>query len=372
MSSRKSFFTISEILAKLVSFPTVTGQQEPCRKALDYVADFLSQHGMNIERHDINGYQSLVASTRPGNLKHATVWLAAHIDVVPAGDELFTLREQDGKLYGRGVFDMKFALATYMKLVADLSGQPADYNFAIVVTSDEEVGGFDGIKALLSKGYRPEVVILPDAGDTPGNWKLERSAKGVWEAEVIARGRSAHASRPWKGDNAINKLIATLDEIKTDFSNQGPHTSTLTTNYIRGGQAFNQVPDEASAVVDIRTISNEDFAVIKKRIEAICHKHGVQLKPVTEYGHAHQTDFSNPFIKDFQSCFKRQVPGGNLVESDSLGSGDPRHFAAIGVPCIVASPPGDGCHEPDEWVLAGDLDKFKDVLLDYLDTVAKK
>src|ERR1043166_9191828 len=99
---------MEDILRKLVAFPTVTGDQTAAHEAIDYIAGFLTARGMHLERFDSNGYESVIATVRPGH-KNPKVLLAAHLDVVPAPDEMFGMRLKDGKYIGRGVLDMKFA-----------------------------------------------------------------------------------------------------------------------------------------------------------------------------------------------------------------------------------------------------------------------
>src|SRR5438876_614410 len=153
--------TMRDILADLIAFPTVSGNLAASHEALDYIEHSLAQHGLHIQRHSWNGYPSLVATTQ--HTKNPRVLLAAHLDVVPAPPELFKLTKRGGKFYGRGTCDMKFAIAAYLQLIDDLSEDLNAYDLGIMITADEEIGGKDGVKALLEKGgYRADVCVLPD------------------------------------------------------------------------------------------------------------------------------------------------------------------------------------------------------------------
>ena len=265
----RSAETPEEILRDIIGMPTVSGNTEAIHDALDYIEQFLSGRGMHVTRLEWNGVESLVATTRP--TKTPTVFLAGHIDVVPAPDELFDLQERDGKYYGRGVLDMKGAIAAYLSVIKDLPGDLADYDFGVMIMSDEEVGGFDGAQNLAREGYLPRVMVLPDGGNS--DWGIEKFAKGIWHVTIEATGKNAHGSRPWEGKNAIDTLIGSLDEIKALFPNpQTAETSTINVGIIQGGEAINQIPATASASLDMRFASSEEQARIHTDVTAILER----------------------------------------------------------------------------------------------------
>lgn len=358
---------MQHILKTLIEFPTVTADQAANRQAIEWIEHFLSERGMHIQRHTVNGFESLVATTRP--TKTPKVLLAAHLDVVPGNPEDFAFKIKDGRYYGRGTADMKYAIAAYLQLVDDLRADLGTYDFGIMLTCDEEFGGVNGTEFLLNNGYGAEVVILPDGGDTPTSWKLERSAKGMLSLRVTTTGKSAHGSRPWKGENAVDKLIRLLQEIQADFRDQTPDTNTLNLGVISGGSAYNQIPDRAEAQLDIRTLSDEDAEQIRSRIKQICTANEAQLEPVVPYGNACRADKTNPLVAAFlQKLYKI---ADNVSELDSYGSSDARFFAAKKIPCIVLSPPCDGYHAPDEWMSVKGTDELLDLITSYIKEVAR-
>lgn len=356
---------MEDILRKLVAFPTVTGNSQAAHEALDYIIDFVTQRGMHLQRYDSNGYESFVATTRSEN-KTPKVMLAAHLDVVPAADELFEMRKSDGKIYGRGVLDMKFAIAAYMQLVDDLQESLHLYDFGIMITTDEEMGGMDGVAKLVDEGYIPGVCILPDGGD---NWQIQLFSKGFLYLQLRSYGTPAHGSRPWLGVNAIYPLMETIQEIQQIFKDSGPDTDTFNVGAISGGTTYNQVADFAEAKIDIRLTSEANKKKLLAQIEAICKKHNVELL-VNMDGAV--TDFSleNPLIAPFAD-YIHEVTGIQVQGSRTLGSNDCRYLAAKGVPCISVYPTGAGHHGPEEWIDENAFYQFKQVLERYVDHTAK-
>lgn len=336
-------FSMEDAFRQLIAMPTVTGNGQAMAVALDYLASFFETRGLHIERIVRNGVDSLVATTRKTKTPH--VMLAAHLDVVPGDPSLFELTEKDGKYFGRGTFDMKFAIAAYMKVIDDIKDNLAAYDLGIMVTTDEEVGGADGVGYLVDAGYIPKVVVLPDGGD---NWAIETFAKGLWHVTLSTKGRSAHGSRPWEGSSATEKLIAMLGDIKALFPNMNPDASTVNVGIIRGGKAINQIPDSASASLDIRTASVEDDKRIQAAVTDIAKRY--EAKITTEiYAAPCINDPANPYLQAFSSSIKHAT-GIEAGHTMSFAASDARFFSPKGVPCVIVRPPGGGHHGPNEWL----------------------
>lgn len=356
---------MENILKKLVAFQTITGDQQATHEALDFIASYLAERGMHIERFDSNDFESLVATTQPGQ-KKPKVMLGAHLDVVSASDELFELRKEDGRLYGRGVLDMKFAIAVYMQFVDDIQDHMEDYDFGIMITTDEESGGYDGAAALIKEGYMPQVCVLPDGGD---NWQVQIGAKGFLRFKLTSHGKSAHGSRPWLGKSAFVPLLNALHETESLFPENDAHSNTYNLGRLSGGTSGNQVADYAEAILDFRLVNEQEMTHIQQATQAICDKHDVELTVQLTGG---PTEFSleNPYIAPFARHIT-DVTGVAVKGSYTLGSSDARHFSAAGVPCISVYPTGGDHHGSEEWLSEEAFYQFKEVLDCYMDEIAK-
>jgi len=357
---------MDDILRKLVAFPTITGDQTAAHEAIDYIASFVVARGMHVERFDSNGYESIVATTHPGE-KHPKVLLAAHLDVVPAPDEMFDLRLEEGRYIGRGALDMKFAIAAYLQVVDNLRDTISDYDLGVMITSDEEDGGKNGVGPLVAEGYAPKVCILPDGGD---NWQIQLSAKGFAYVKIAAYGKQAHGARPWLGDNAILKLMRIIAEVQKLFPKIDASTNTLNVGQLSGGQAPNQVAGYAEATLDIRLVRESDRQKILGDITKICEQHDAEAS-VTMSGPVCTFDLNNPLIKPFTQLVQ-EVTGIVVQGSHALGGSDARYFAAKNVPCISLYPTGDGHHSPDEWLDEAAFYQFHEVLERYIQQIAKR
>ncbi|HZP55826.1 MAG TPA: M20/M25/M40 family metallo-hydrolase [Candidatus Saccharimonadales bacterium] len=361
MSDSDSLVTL---LDTLVAFSTVDGDDGAMSGCFHFLQAHLRQNGMHIQNYEINGYHSLVATTR--DTKSPKVLLQAHLDVVPAKEEQFSLQVKGNKLYGRGVFDMKFAAAAFLRLAEDLGPNLSMYDFGIMLTSDEEVGGENGVKALLGKGYRANVCILPDGGE---DWQIEAGVRGIWFGKLIAHGKPAHGAHPWEGDNAIVKLVATLNEIIPNFKNRPEDMGTLTLTGLSAGMAINQGAGEAEASFDIRTVDKGTLSKMENIVNKAAAKNGVEVETVMLI-QPFQNDLSNPYISSFMKIAADVIkkPVGTV---SSNGSSDARFFNDVGIPCVLTRPTGGLSHSDDEWLSRTDFKSFYAVIKRYIEENAQ-
>lgn len=352
-----------EILERLVELPTVSGNVAAADEGLDFIDAYLTARGMTVRRFDQDGFGALVATVRP-TLTPA-VMLTAHLDVVPGPEHLFTLERDGGRVVGRGVFDMKGAIAAYLALIDELGPDLPRYDVGVMITTDEETRDL-GVKLLLQdEGYRPRVAVLPDGGD---HWQLEEVAKGAWRVRVSTYGIAVHGSRPWSGQSASMKLLDLLGDIRRRFPVEEPHVDTLNISFLRAGTAPNQLPDQAEAVLDIRVMGPAELAAVERDVAEICGRHGADLELLVLFPPVRH-DLSDPLLAEFARSVERVV-GTVCGSCISYGSSDAAQYAAIGVPCAVTRPVGGGHHGDDEWVDLTSLAQLVPVLRDYLGKIA--
>jgi acetylornithine deacetylase/succinyl-diaminopimelate desuccinylase-like protein len=356
---------MENILRKLVAFPTVSGDAAAMHDLLEYVSDFLITRGMHVERYESRGYESLVATTRQGN-KRPAVMLGAHADVVFADSSMFDMQTQNGKYVGRGVLDMKFALASYLLLVDQLQNSLENYDFGIMVTGDEETGGRNGVAKLLAEGYLPQVCLLPDGGE---NWQIQTASKGSLQFNISLLGKTAHGSRPWLGENALVKLLAVLDEIASHFPRHPhPDTNTITLSVINGGEAANQVPGRATMSIDIRTVNMAEHDRLRTLVFDICRaQQAVCELPVDAVPTSF--DLKNRWIAPYAKHVYA-VTGTKVHGSKTLGSSDARYFIPHDVPVISLYPTGGNLHADGEWIGIEALRHFHEITIRYVKEMA--
>ena len=352
-------------LAELVAMPTISNDILVNDTALDYVESYLALRGMYCRRDRFNGHGTLLASTRPDNLLTPTILLTAHVDVVSGGEGLFRLRRQDGKLFGRGVYDMKFSIAGYLQIVDELQDTLGDYDFGILITSDEEIGGTSGLE-LIRSGLHPQACIMPDS--TAPGWDIETVAKGFWRFDLIAQGRSAHGARPWEGESASFKLIHALHELQAHFAGHNIASDSLNIGRIEGGTAYNVVPAEMSAAVEIRYMSKQSLQDNQDLIKDLCEKYGLVFRPQILCSSV-ITDLGHPLVKEYLQSVEK-VTGRRPESFISCAGSDAPPFYDAGITCILSCCEGSGHHTEEEWIDLKSFLQFVPIVRDFLEKTA--
>ncbi|MDO8524618.1 MAG: M20 family metallopeptidase [bacterium] len=356
----------AEILKKLISFKTITGNKRETARAFGWIDFQLRGLPVFIKKYNSAGFGSLIITTQKTD--KPIVWLASHLDVVSATEKDFKPTVKNNILYGRGAYDMKFALACYLKLLKELGGNLKKYNFGVMITSDEEVGGGNGVKFLLESGFSSKLAFLPDGGS---NWQIEKGAKGVLHYSVESIGKSAHASRAWQGINAINQLIEFLLLLQKEFpkepcKDKDHFHTTLNIGKIEGGKTPNQVPDFAKASIDIRFPLHLDKKIIHGFIKSSQAKFkGIKIKEDIFAGPL-KVDLQNKYLKTFCEILKKER-SEDVSFIFSHGTSDGRYFAQRKIPVILTRPKGGGLHSEGEWVDLQDLKIFYLVLKKFVE-----
>ena len=349
---------MEKYLQQLVEFYPVSSNQANVLQLLKYVKSKLKFHGMQVKLIQNNGVNSLYASTSAS--KHSKVLLQAHVDVVPGEDQKF--KKHDGRFYGRGVYDMLFATACYLKLLDDLEKTIVNYDIALMLSGDEEVGGFNGVLPFLEDGYTTDICILPDAGNNFGG--LNISAKGISTHSIRVHGKSHHGSRPWEGDGAASKIVHFLSDVENIFDTSSKENSTMTISKINAGSADNQGPAYADTVLDIRYKDKADLSRIKSELDTILQKYSGEITNVIE-GDDYKLDTGNINVENFIELYQEHF-GKPIEFTKAYGSSDARFFSKLGMPVIMLRPDGNGAHGDNEWISESSVESFYKLLKEYV------
>lgn len=365
--SQPAHINVYSHLAQLVAAPTVSGEEIPADESIMHCSTILQAAGMHVTTFKNEGFAALVATSQKEQ-KRPKVMLVGHLDVVNAALDQFELRKEDGKLYGRGVLDMKFAAACFLETAVTLKDQLGEYDFGIMLTTDEEMGGERGAKFLLEQhGYGADVALLPDGAN---DWKIESQAQGGLHLRIIAKGKAAHGSRPWEADSATDKLLGFLQEAREFIPViHEPSDITMTVSVLQAGVSQNQVPDFASAMLDIRFLGNRAEELMAK-LQAIAYDKGVAITTLVNIAPV-MLDLDLPALKIWEQIVSKVRGKEHAGYMISYAGSDARFFAAKGIPSIVTYPEGGGHHSAHEWISEEGLYQFYDCTLAFVKAVAK-
>jgi len=335
--------------------------QENVNQAMEKAAYKLTSWGIKPEIYMNQGYKMLTASIGSGN---KTIILNGHLDVVPGEEEQFTPKVVDGRMYGRGSYDMLCAVSAMMFALRELSKVRLNTKLTLMLVPTEETDGEIGTKFLIDNGITGDFAICGE----PTNLNTSIMSKGVLQIKISSYGISTHGSRPWLGDNAISKAfeifkkITTLPftKVKNDYFN-GP---SINLGKIRGGDVVNRVPDVADIEIDIRFLPGQNLNEIVNEIKSIDNSMKVD---VLKEGIPVVTDPNNQYMKALIDITDDMGIKSNLIAQH--GSADTRFFQGVGIPSIEFGPIGANHHGANEYVDIGSLITYKNILVNYIKTI---
>lgn len=278
-----------------------------------------------------------------------TVWPVGQIDKMP-------LREEAGRLYGPGIFDMKAGIGVAMLAIRALREAPGAERRAIrfVLTSDEEVGSVTS-RALVEDAARQCQAVLVLEPSLPGG-AAKTSRKGCGEYELTVHGIPAHAGLdPARGASAIHELARQI--LAVEKLHDPVRGVTVNVGVIAGGSRTNVVAELAQASVDVRVPTQADAAALDAAFRG--------LKPVLpgtrveiRGGISRPPLERNSHVAALYELARRAALelGQTLGEGSTGGGSDGNFTAAVGVPTLDGlGPRGDGAHALHEHIELDDL-----------------
>jgi len=352
---------IKKLTFQLIRLKTLPDDRMALRLALEIIATTIQKElGFKVEMKKFNqkGTCSLLIKNRL--CKNIKLLLVGHIDVVPGKNSLFQPRLKNGFILGRGALDMKGPLAAMIFSFIELIKKNRNLPLGLLVTSDEEIGGKNGACWLTPKFKKCKIAIIPDAYV---NFDIVHLQKAPFHFKIIFHGKSAHASRPWQGESAIEKLAFTLEQIRA-LTNNKKDGDTIAITQIDGGEALNQIPQEASATIDARLINQPEKSDLIKKVKKICQKNNCNFKAIDKgllFSISKKSKFVKLWKETAEKKLKRKI---KLVKE--CGASDARFFTAQNIPTIVTSPLGFGAHSDEEHVSLTSLCLLSDIIVAFL------
>jgi succinyl-diaminopimelate desuccinylase len=185
------------------------------------------------------------------------VVLAGHYDTVPAQDNL-PGRIGGGAVHGLGSSDMKGGLAVALELARDLAAvEPGPYDVALLLFGREELPAeHNPLPALFAGSSAIHDVSLAIILE-PTDGRIQAGCLGNVVANLSFHGVSGHSARPWLADNAIDRALTGLGPIASLGRREAvigglTFYEVVTLTRLRAGIADNVVPDQATAMLNLR------------------------------------------------------------------------------------------------------------------------
>lgn len=357
------------VLQKLVSFHSYEWNPDGKYDCISYIKKFCEKNGFvtlcqNIWENYIlfiANKKEVIQNIQNKKIHDIQTMTVCHCDVVPWSQELFTMKEDEKRLYGRGVLDMKGALSVCLLAWQDMSPKllQTEQNHLLVISTDEETWSNDGIQYLTSTYDMTNVGVcyIPDTGE--GMKKVLFEGKGFFFVEAHATGQSSHWCRPRSWDNAIEKLLWRYTDFKkeiyalNDNKENGFDTVSINIWKIIWGTAPNQVPYNASCLIDIRFPPTTD-AYFYHKIQKILQQQTewISIKIRADFC-GFLIDTQNHHMQKYITNLKKIAWSYDLYQE--YWSNDGRFFVWKSDLLLMTWPYGQGFHAEDEKVDKSEL-----------------
>lgn len=347
----------------LMLIPSIPSRPEDRRRCFEFIRNHLeSIESVEVHEFEKDGIPSLVAL--PKGISEPSILMCGHLDVIThPGIDSYRSHINEGRIYGPGSGDMKGALAILLEVFRHIHTNFNHASLGIAVTSDEETGGEFGIGYLVNEmGLRCGQAMIPDGGSIN---EVTVEEKGILHLKITCDGHTAHAARPWKGENPIEILMDRLNELRKvfdDFEQNKDHwhPTCSITMISTENQQVNRIPDNVCAVLDVRFPSphavSDMLQLIQKTlgpkisVEKIISAEPTLLLPDPIY------------IKMTEEITGKPV---RMVKDD--GGSDGRFIAAHGIPVIITRPEVGNLHATDEWINIKSMVQFYHIYQKYLE-----
>jgi len=262
-------------------------------------------------------------------------------------------RQEDARLWGPGVLDMKSGLAFFvfaMRVLRDLD-IPLRAPVSLWIVSDEEVGS-EVSRPLTEREAKNSAAVLVAEPGTGLEGRAKTARKGVGDFVVRVRGRAAHAGVDFSaGASAVVELARQIERI-AGFTNLKKGL-TVNPGIIRGGSRTNVVAAEAEAEVDLRVVRLKDFGPLERKFRALRPFDRRCAIEVSGGLNRPPMERNAGVVRLFRIARKIAAQLGVTLEESSTGGGSDGNFTAgLGIPTLDGiGGVGEGAHAPHESIL---------------------
>jgi len=371
-------------------------------EAVNYLRSALAIEGIDSETFAIDESRANLVARIPGNGSKRPILLMGHTDVVGVQAEKwyadpFSGLRQDGFIYGRGTLDDKDNLTAALMVIKLLKRYDVELDRDVIFLAEAGEEGtpdiginfmvekhFDAIKAEYCLAEGAENVIEEDQVKIV---EIQTTEKMPRRVTLVARGTPGHGSRPtltnsvailanavakagsWRTEVRLNETtrsyfqrladISTAEDanryrnvddpdqseaIQEHFLASYPyHYSISRTSVVPtvmdAGFRKNVIPSEASAVLDIRMLPDENVEEFYAQLAAVIDDSRVEIVPESIYRPAAPpSNIDNEMFQTLEQVAIEMYPSATVLPTMSTGATDMSQLRAKGVQCYGIGP----------------------------------
>ena len=329
-----------EFWKKISAIESPSSSQDGVNRVADEIQRFAQQRGFAVTRApQENSGDMMLVELQEG--VGEPIALLAHMDTVHAigsfGPE--PVKEQDGVLYGPGVYDCKGGIAVALLAMDAIKNSGSNHRpVRLILNADEEDGSYSGdsgVKFMKDAAQGCAAAFNCECGK-PGSVTVGR--KGILKAEITVTGVAAHAGNGYfVGASAIREAAHKVIELEKHSQKDG---ITYNCGVISGGTVGNIVPEQCRIVTDIRFFNDAQAAEARDVLEKVTEQTHVPgtsavVKTIGFRPAMEQTDGTMKLLQTVKDALERH--GFETLEPMFRGGGsDSCYTVAVGVPTLCS------------------------------------
>jgi acetylornithine deacetylase len=332
----------------------------------DFCAEWLRTHGFEVTRLEATpGRPSLVGLAR-GSGGGRSLMLNGHLDTVGVATYLgdpFDPLVRDGRLHGRGSFDMKSGVAAALIAAARAASVGLRGDVLVALVADEELGSL-GTEEVL-RAFRADGAIVVE----PSSLEIVETHRGFAWFEVVIHGVAAHGSQPELGVDAIahaGRVMEALDGLRARLEERPRHPllgfGTVRVATIQGGTDAATVAPSCTMTLERRTLPGETPDAVEAELRATIDATGVDYTLTRIVARA---AFESDPMGDLSLALAtsgERVLGRPVARRGEPFWTDAGLYQEAGIPCVLIGVDGAGAHADEEWATVESIERLAAIL----------
>lgn len=336
-----------------------------------FTASWLEARGFTVTRLEATPGRPSIVAVAPGTGQGRNLMFNGHLDTVTLAGydgEPLEPRIEDGRMYGRGTFDMKAGIAAMMVAATEAAARPHRGDIIVALVADEEFASAGTEEVLRHVTADAAIVSEPTHED------IVVAHRGFVWFDVTIHGVAAHGSRPDLGVDAIAKagrFLTGIDDLAKALQDGPAHpilgTGNIHASLIRGGEEISSYPAQCTVSLERRTVPGETADTVEVELKQILDAIAA-ADPDFRYTltrglerHPFEVPTEEPLVQTVLAAAESVTGTAPILRGEPFWT-DASLMLEAGIPGLLFGVDGGGAHAATEWIELASLDRITRVL----------